>query len=113
MHVTSMNGVTVPAQSRLEDAAQADAVIVGSGMQTRAIANDAALMGRLKLDPTRQLIGAQCSGTLLLAKLGLLHTIPACTDLFTQPWVKEAGVEILNQAFFAKGNITSYLEVAT
>lgn len=105
--VTSMNGVTVHAQSSLDDASQADAVIVGSGIKTREIANDAAMMARLSLDPTRQLIAAQCSGTLLLAKLGLLGTIPACTDLTTKPWVIEAGVNVLNQPFFAQGNVAT------
>ena len=50
----------------------ADAVIVGSGRQTREVVADPALMAQLRLDPTRQLLGAQCSGTLVLAKLGLL-----------------------------------------
>lgn len=105
--VTSMNGVTVQAQSTLADASAADAVIVGSGIRTRDIANDPALMARLSLDPARQLIGAQCSGTLLLARLGLLAGVPACTDLTTKPWVQEAGVDVLNQPFFARGNVAT------
>lgn len=105
--VTSMNGVTVHAQSTLADACAADAVIIGSGIQTREVVNDAALMAQLRFDPARQLIGAQCSGTLILAKLGLLGTIPACTDLTTKPWVIEAGVEVLNQPFFARGNVAT------
>jgi len=105
--VTSMNGVTVRAQSSLEDARAADAVIVGSGILTRTIADTPALTSRLLLDPARQLIAAQCSGTLLLAKLGLLGDLPACTDLTTKPWVQEAGVEVLNQPFFARGNIAT------
>lgn len=105
--VTSMNGVTVHAQSTLADACTADAVIIGSGIQTREIVNDTALMAQLKLDPARQLIGAQCSGTLVLAKLGLLGKIPACTDLTTKPWVIEAGVDVLNQPFFAQGNVAT------
>jgi transcriptional regulator GlxA family with amidase domain len=105
--VTSMNGVTLQAQSTLAEACAADAVLVGSGMKTREVANDAALMAQLQLDPGRQLIGAQCSGTLLLAKLGLLGKLPACTDLLTKPWVQEAGVEVLNQAFFAQGNLAT------
>ncbi|MBR8071906.1 DJ-1/PfpI family protein [Burkholderia cenocepacia] len=105
--VTSMNGVTVHAQSTLADACRADAVIIGSGIQTRDVVNDAALMAQLRFDPARQLIGAQCSGTLILAKLGLLGTIPACTDLTTKPWVIEAGVEVLNQPFFARGNVAT------
>jgi transcriptional regulator GlxA family with amidase domain len=105
--VTSMNGVTLQAQSTLAEACTADAVIVGSGIRTREIANDAALMASLALDPRRQLIGAQCSGTLLLAKLGLLGALPACTDLTTKPWVQEAGVEVLDRPFVAHGNVAT------
>jgi transcriptional regulator GlxA family with amidase domain len=105
--VTSMNGVTVRAQSTLAEACLADAVIIGSGIRTREIANDPEMMAKLKLDPARQLIGAQCSGTLLLAKLGLLGGAPACTDLTTKPWVQEAGIEVLNQPFYAQGNIAT------
>ena len=105
--VTSMNGVTVEAQSRLEEACTADAVIVGSGLKTREIVATPAILSALKLDPERQLIGAQCSGTLVLAKLGLLDRVPACTDLITKPWVQEAGVEVLNQPFFARGHVAT------
>ena len=105
--VTSMNGVTVHAQSLLEDARTADAVLVGSGVRTREVVADAGLMARLALDPARQLIGAQCSGTLVLAKLGLVGNVPACTDLTTKPWVQEAGVEVLNQPFYANGNVAT------
>jgi transcriptional regulator GlxA family with amidase domain len=105
--VTSMNGVTVHAQSSLDEAASADAVIIGSGIRTREVVADAGLMATLRLNPTQQLIGAQCSGTLILAKLGLLDAVPACTDLTTKPWVQEAGVEVLNQPFFAVGNVAT------
>ena len=105
--VISMNGVTLHAQSTLAEACAADVVLFGSGMKTRDIANDPNVMAQLKLDPARQLIGAQCSGTLMLAKLGLLKKIPACTDLLTKPWVIEAGVDVLNQPFFAEGNVAT------
>lgn len=106
--VTSMNGVTVQASSTLDDACAAEAVLVGSGIRTREVAADPAIMGVLaRLDPARQLIGAQCSGTLLLAKLGLLGTVPACTDLTTKPWVQEAGIDVLAQPFFAQGNVAT------
>tara|TARA_R110000850_G_C9990367_1_gene466955 strand:+ start:6497 stop:6943 length:447 start_codon:yes stop_codon:yes gene_type:complete len=103
--VTSMNGIVLEAQASLSDVAEADVVLVGSGVQTREVAADASMMAQLKLDPERQLLGAQCSGTLILAKLGFLGAIPACTDLTTKPWVEEAGVDVLNQPFFAKDNI--------
>jgi transcriptional regulator GlxA family with amidase domain len=76
-------------------------------MLTREVVADASLMARLALDPARQLVGAQCSGTLVLAKLGLLQGVPACTDLTTKPWVQEAGVAVLEQPFFARGNVAT------
>jgi transcriptional regulator GlxA family with amidase domain len=76
-------------------------------MKTREVANNASVLGQLQLDPARQLIAAQCSGTYLLAKLGLTGQIPACTDLTSKPWVQAAGVNVVNQAFFARGNIAT------
>jgi transcriptional regulator GlxA family with amidase domain len=105
--VTSMNGVIVHRQQPLEFATEADAVIIGSGMRTREIATDADLLARIRLDPSRQLIGAQCSGTLLLAKLGLIGAVPACTDLSSKPWVIEAGVNVIDAPFFAQGNVAT------
>jgi transcriptional regulator GlxA family with amidase domain len=105
--VTSMNGLTLDAQISLQDASRADAILIGSGMKTREVANDAAIMSQIRLDPSRQLIAAQCSGTFLLAKLGLLGQTPACTDSTSKPWVQAAGVEIVNQPFFALGNLAT------
>lgn len=107
--VTSMNGVTVLAQSRLEQLHLSDAVIVGSGMQTREVVKNPEIMQQLQegLDPNKQLIGAQCSGTLILAQLGLLGQIPACTDLITKPWVQESGVNVLNTPFYAENNVAT------
>jgi transcriptional regulator GlxA family with amidase domain len=105
--VTSMNGVTVQAQQPLEFANEADAVVFGSGIYTRAIAENSAMLDRLQLDPIRQLIGAQCSGALLLARLGLLSDMPACTDLATKPWLLAAGVRVEEAPFHARGPIAT------
>lgn len=105
--VTSLNGVTIRRQRPLAFAAEADAVILGSGSRTREIAADASLLAQIRLDPARQLIGAQCSGTLLLAKLGLIGTLPACTDLVTKPWVIDAGVAVIDAPFIAHGNVAT------
>jgi transcriptional regulator GlxA family with amidase domain len=105
--VRSMNGVVIESQCSLREAGSADAVIVGSGVLTRDVVRDETLMDQLRFDPSRQILGAQCSGTLILAKLGLLEGVSACTDLTTKPWVEEAGVTVLNQPFFAKDNIAT------
>jgi transcriptional regulator GlxA family with amidase domain len=105
--VTSMNGLTIDAHIGLKEANQADAVLIGSGMKTREVANDPSIFSQLQLNPQSQLIAAQCSGTFLLAKLGLIGQTPACTDSTSKPWVQAAGVKILNQAFFANGNLAT------
>jgi len=105
--VRSMNGVVLESHVSLREASDADAVIVGSGMRTREVVADTAMMAQLQFDPSRQLLAAQCSGALVLAKLGLLDGLPACTDLTTKPWVQEAGIEVLNQPFFANGNVAT------
>lgn len=106
--VTSMNGVRLYRQACLDELESCDAVLVGSGIRTREVAQDLAVKQLLaRLNPARQLIGAQCSGTLLLAKAGLLNGVPGCTDLTTKPWVQEAGIEVLEQPFFARGNLAT------
>jgi transcriptional regulator GlxA family with amidase domain len=94
--ITSMNGVTLSAQSSLAEACAAEAVIVGSGIRTREIAADAALMASLRLDPSRQLIGAQCSGTFLLARLGLLGVERALRNI--TPYLPAATAETVAAA---------------
>jgi transcriptional regulator GlxA family with amidase domain len=109
--VTSMNGVTVQAQRPLEWANEADAVLFGSGIYHRAIADPStergAWLDRLHLDPLRQTLGAQCSGTLLLARLGLIGTMPACADATIRPWVMQAGVRVVDEPFHARGPVAT------
>ncbi len=106
--VTSMNGLTIDAHEDLSQLAKADAVLIGSGMKTREVANTPALMEQLRvLNPARQLLAAQCSGTFLLSRLGLLGRAPACTDLTSKPWVVESGVDVVPRAFAAHGNVAT------
>ncbi|MFK4136627.1 DJ-1/PfpI family protein [Pseudomonas luteola] len=106
--VTSMNGVRLERQAGLEEIEACAAVLVGSGIRTREIACNVEILEQLSfIRPTHQLIGAQCSGALLLAKLGLLKNIPACTDLTTKPWVEDTGIDVLDQPFFAHGNLAT------
>jgi transcriptional regulator GlxA family with amidase domain len=105
--VTSMNGVAFSAQQSLEFTEQADAVVIGSGRRTRQVIGDCDLMARLRVDPNRQLVAGQCSGVLVLAKLGLLAGGPVCTDRKTQPWVEAAGYRVLDRPFHAHGSVAT------
>ena len=105
--LTSMDGLVLQAQQPLEFANQADAVLFAGGIYTRAVAENSALLDRLQLDPLRQLIGAQCAGALLLARLGLLADMPACADVATKPWLLESGVRVVDEPFHARGPIAT------
>ncbi|WP_416979345.1 DJ-1/PfpI family protein [Streptomyces sp. T028] len=105
--VTSMNGVEVRGQRPLEFVADADVVLIGSGVKAREVVADDRMLSRLPVDPSRQLVGAQCSGALVLARLGLLDGMPACTDSKSRPFVEACGVTVLDVPFHAEGNIAT------
>lgn len=105
--ITSMNGVVVRAQQPLEFTAAADAVVIGSGRKTQQAIEDNELMARFRLDSQRQLICSQCSGALVLNRLGVLDRQPICTDSATRPKLEQAGIAVLNQPFVAHGNIAT------
>ena len=105
--VTSTGGIRVSAQQPLEFANDADAVLFGGSPRSRQIVEDRAIMSRLKLDPTRQLIGSQCAGAWFLAKLGLLATRPVCTSLKSRAGLEAMGIRVLDRPFVASGNVAS------
>ncbi|MEU4097636.1 DJ-1/PfpI family protein [Streptomyces sp. NPDC026673] len=105
--VASMNGVEVTGQRPMEFVREADVVLIGSGVKARDVVADDRLISMLQPDPSRQLIGSQCSGALVMARLGLLGSMPACTDTKSRPFVEAAGVTVLDAPFHAEGNIAT------
>ena len=105
--VTSMNGVEITGQRPMDFVAEADVVLIGSGVKTREVIAGDRLLSVLPLDPSRQLIGSQCSGALVLARLGLLGRMPASTDTLSRPFLEACGVTVLDAPFHAEGNIAT------
>ncbi|MFE2354156.1 DJ-1/PfpI family protein [Streptomyces parvulus] len=105
--VASMNGVEVTGQRPMEFVTEADVVLIGSGVKAREVVADDRLLSQLRLDPSRQLIGVQCSGALVLARLGLLKGMPACTDMKSRPFVEASGITVLDEPFHAEGNVAT------
>jgi transcriptional regulator GlxA family with amidase domain len=106
--IRSRWGVEVRGQKPLEFAAEADAVLMGSGPGTRRVVKDPAMLARIKLDPARQLIGSQCSGVLILQALGLVEPgQEVCTDLGNAERVAELGLVMSQQPFIARGNVAT------
>ncbi|HKA21572.1 MAG TPA: DJ-1/PfpI family protein [Blastocatellia bacterium] len=105
--VTSMNGVVISTQQPLEFLSEADAVVFGSGRRTMQIIEDPSMMSRIKVSPEHQLVASQCSGAMVLERLGLLKNIPACTDSWTRPALEACGVKVLDRPFYAEGNVAT------
>tara|TARA_R110002110_G_scaffold3420_4_gene17331 strand:- start:1880 stop:2482 length:603 start_codon:yes stop_codon:yes gene_type:complete len=105
--VVSFFGTRVHIDHSLEDALKADAVIVGSGRLTRKFAKDADFLEALKFRPETQIVASQCSGALILARLGLLQGLPVCTDNMTRPWIEELGLTVLDKTLSVNGNIAT------
>ncbi|MER6514977.1 hypothetical protein ABT158_49790 [Nonomuraea sp. NPDC001636] len=99
--------VPVTGQRPIEFVTEADVVLIGSGVKTRDVVADDRLLSMLPLDPGRQLIGSQCSGALVLARLGLLGDMPVCTDRTSRPFVEAENVRVLDAPFHARGNIAT------
>lgn len=104
--ITSMNGAVVKAQKPLEFANGADVVLFGSGIKTADYAANGDFLSRFSLNPARQLIGSQCSGALLLHKLGLVSNLVA-TDTTTAPFMEAEGVQVSGEALHATGNVAT------
>jgi transcriptional regulator GlxA family with amidase domain len=103
----SVTGIATSTHGRIDEARDADAVLVVSGPGTRDRIVDESWLSRLQLDPSRQLIGSICSGSLVLAKLGLLDGKTATTYPTSKPVLESLGVEVVEKPFVAHGNVAT------
>jgi transcriptional regulator GlxA family with amidase domain len=101
----SATGITIPTHGGLEEANDADAVLFVSGFGTRERIADQSWLNRFRLDPDRQVIGSICSGSLIMAKLGLLAGKTATTYPTIKTTLEDLGVEVVEKPFVAHGNI--------
>jgi transcriptional regulator GlxA family with amidase domain len=104
---TSVAGLSIAMHGPVEEIAGADAVLFASGPATRTLRHDRAYLARLKLDPTRQLVGAMCSGALLLAALGLLEGRRATTHPVVRDLLRETGTTVVDEPFVREGNVAT------
>ena len=105
--VVSMNGVRIDAQQNLEFAHESDVVIIGSGRNSEKVANDKSIVSQLQFDLSRQIVCSQCSGALILAKMGLIDGYEISTDTATRTKLIDAGYRLGESAFTRHGNIVT------
>lgn len=103
--------VQVGERSRLSDAdaecISASSVVLFSGDAWLGRMDDDALFSRMAVRPERQLVGAQRSGVLCLAKLGLASQEVATPDPRTARVLQDMGVPLTPLAFVAHGNVAT------
>ena len=104
---TSQTGIPVATQAPPDFADYADAVLFVSGPGTRDCIKNEEWLSKFELDPERQLIGSICSGSLILAKLGLLDGKTATTYPTSKKPLEEMGVEVVEKPFVANGNVAT------
>ena len=106
-HVRSAAGLEIPTHGPFEDANAAAAVLVTSGPGARRLYRDESFLRRFQLDPARQLIGSMCSGSLILAALGLLQGKRATTYPTSRKLLAEFDLEIVEEAFVREGRVAT------
>lgn len=105
--IVSYSGIAVEAHGDLTEAMDADAVFIVSGDGSRDKIADPQFNHALRLDPTRQIIGAIDSGTLILAGLGLLKSLSATTYPIIMSELEAMGVRAEHQPLVVHGNIAT------
>lgn len=103
----SATGLSIPTHGRVEEANESDVVLFVSGVGTRTKMVDQSWLSRFQLNPEKQMIGSICSGSLLLAALGLLRGKTATTYPTTKPVLENLGVTVEEKPFISHGSIAT------
>jgi putative intracellular protease/amidase len=106
IHLSATN-IEVKPHGRIEEANEADAVLFVSGEGARARIADENWLAKFNLNPKTQMIGSICSGSLILAKLGLLEGKTATTYPTAKTALEDFGIEVVEKPFIAHGNIAT------
>ena len=104
---TSMSGLTIPTSGELDVVQHSDVVIFTSGTGVNNLILDHEYLNKIKLDSKKQLIGAMCSGALILGALGLLRNKTATTYPTRMKDLSKYGAITVNESFVLNGNIAT------
>lgn len=105
-HLSATN-IEVKTSGRIEEANEADAVLFVSGQGTRDRITDENWLSKFNLDKEKQFIGSICSGSLILARLGLLEGKTATTYPTTKAVLESFGIETVEKPFVPHGKVAT------
>jgi putative intracellular protease/amidase len=105
-HLSATN-IEIKTHGRVEEANDADAVLFVSGQGTRDRITDENWLAKFRLNSEKQFIGSICSGSLILAKLGILEGKTATTYPTSKAVLENLGVEVIEKPFVAHGRVAT------
>jgi transcriptional regulator GlxA family with amidase domain len=103
----SSSKLPVHIHGQIEECNTADVVFFSSGAGTRKLIKEPDYLKRFNLDPQKQIICSMCSGSLILAALGLLNGISATTYPSAIEALQSYGVEYEEKDLVVHGNIAT------
>ncbi len=103
----SSSKLPVHIHGQIEECNSADIVFFSSGAGTRKLIKEPDYLKRFNLDPEKQIICSMCSGSLILAALGLLKGISATTYPSAIEALQSYGVEYEEKDLVVHGNIAT------
>jgi len=103
----SATGISISMHGKIEEANRADAVLFVSGQGTSEKMRDENWLKRFNLNPEKQFIGSICSGSLILAALGLLKGKTATTYPTSKIALEGFGVEVVEKPIVVNGNVAT------
>lgn len=104
----SAHDLSVKTHGHVTEANDADVVLFSSGkVGVKAALADRAFMDAFCLNPKEQLIGSICAGSFILAKLGLIHSVPATTHPDAKKELQAMGVDVRDMALVCNGNVAT------
>ena len=103
----SRTHVTVSMHAGLDLAAKSNAVLFAGGPGARVKLGDARFLQAIRLDPERQLLGAVCGGSLLLAALGLLSGKRVAAHSEDRDALERFAARAVDEPFVSDGNLAT------
>jgi transcriptional regulator GlxA family with amidase domain len=94
----AVSGLMIATSAPIEYAQECDAVLIASGIGTGKLLKDEVFLKRMRLDPNRQLLAAQCSGSLVLGQLGLLKGVKVSSYYPIRNLFVEYGANLIDEA---------------
>ncbi|MEP6902312.1 MAG: DJ-1/PfpI family protein [Actinomycetota bacterium] len=106
VHLSATN-IEVKTHGSIEEANEADAVLFVSGQGTRDRIADENWLAKFRLNAEKQFIGSICSGSLILARLGLLQGKTATTYPTSKAVLESFGIDVIEKPFIAHDRVAT------